>query len=115
MAEPIVAHDVLLVPPPGVGEPVGGLELRIDRSGVTQLGGTPVSAWQIPWFASRDVRVGRSHATVLLALSFGALRYRWELPESGIDGGVEPLLAALRQYAGSRPMLRGVRGARRRA
>ncbi len=115
MADPLVARDVLLVPPPGVGDPVAGLELRIDRAGVTQLGGTPVSAWQIPWFACRDVRVARRHGSVLVALSFGAQRYRWELPEEGIDGGAEGLLAALRDYAGARPMVRGVRGARRRA
>ena len=47
----VVARGVTFVPAPGVGTPVRDLELRIDAAGVTQLGGDPVTAWQIPWIA----------------------------------------------------------------
>jgi hypothetical protein len=110
----VVARGVTLVPATSVGAPVGGLELRIDRGGITQLGGTPLNAWQIPWLACRDVRTSHEGGRAVLALSFGALRYRWEIPDAGVDGGGEAVLAALREYAGARPMVRGVRGARRR-
>jgi hypothetical protein len=110
----LVAQGVTLVPAPGVGPSVGDLELRIDAAGLTQLGGSPVTAWQIPWRACRDVRTAHRGGVVVIALSFGALRYRWELPEDKIDGGAEAVMAALRRSAGARPMLRGLRGARRR-
>jgi hypothetical protein len=114
VADAVVARGVTLVPAPGVGPPVGGLELRIDREGITQLGGDPVTAWQIPWIACRDVRTSHDGGVAVVALSFGALRYRWEIPDEGVDGGGEAVLGALRAYAGAKPMVRGVRGARRR-
>jgi hypothetical protein len=110
----IVAHNVTLVPAPGVGPPVGNLELRIDASGITQLGGTPVAAWQIPWRACRDVRTAHHDAIAIVALSFGALRYRWEIPDEGVEGGGEVVLDALVRFAGARPMVRVLRGTRRR-
>ena len=110
---PLVATGVTLVPAPGVGPSVGDLELRIDRSGITQLGGTPVTAWQIPWVACRDVRTSRDGGVVVVALSFGALRYRWEIPEGGVPGGGSAVESTLRELAGARPMVRGVRRARR--
>ncbi len=116
MAEPamLVATGVTLVPAPGIGPPVGDLELRIDRSGITQLGGTPYSAWQIPWVACRDVRTSHDRGVAVIALSFGALRYRWELPDDGVPGGGEAVVAMLRSLVAAKPMVRTVRGARRR-
>ena len=114
MADTVVAHGATLVPAPGVGAPVGGLELRIDRQGITQLGGEPVTAWQIPWLACRDVRTAHDGPVAVVALSFGALRYRWEIPDEGVEGGGEAVVGALRAFAGAKPMVRGVRGARRR-
>lgn len=111
---PLVANGVVLIPAPGVGEPMSDLELRIDRAGITQLGGSPTSAWQIPWVACRDVRVARRNGVLVVALSFGPLRYRWELPEEGIAAGADAVVEALRTYAAARPMLRGVRAPRRR-
>lgn len=113
-ADALVARNATLVPAPGVGAPVGGLELRIDREGITQLGGEPVTAWQIPWIACRDVRTTHGRGVAVVALSFGALRYRWEIPDEGVDGGGEAVVGALQAYAGAKPMVRGVRGARRR-
>ncbi len=113
-AAAVVAHNAVLVPAPGVGPPVGGLELRIDRSGITQLGGEPTTAWQIPWIACRDVRTAHGAGVAGVALRFGALRYRWEIPDEGVDGGGEAVVGALRAFAGAKPMVRGVRGARRR-
>jgi hypothetical protein len=110
----VVARDAVLVPAPGVGAPVGGLELRIDRSGITQLGGEPRTAWQIPWIACRDVRTAHEAGVAVVALSFGALRYRWEIPDDGVDGGGAAVVGALVAFAGAKPMVRGVRGARRR-
>jgi hypothetical protein len=110
----LVAHGATLVPAPGVGAPVSDLELRIDAGGLTQLGGSPVTAWQIPWVACRDVRTSHARGFAVVALSFGALRYRWEIPDEGVDGGGEAVLAALRAFAGAKPMVRRVRGARRR-
>lgn len=110
----VVAHNAVLVPAPGVGAPVGGLELRIDRAGITQLGGEPRSAWQIPWIACRDVRTSHEGGVAVVALSFGALRYRWEIPDDGVEGGGEAVVGALRAFVGAKPMVRGVRGARRR-
>lgn len=110
----VVARGATLVPAPGVGAPVGGLELRIDRSGITQLGGEPLTAWQIPWIACRDVRTSHADGVAIIALSFGALRYRWEIPDEGVDGGGEVVVGALRSYAAAKPMVHGVRGARRR-
>ena len=110
----VVALGVTFVPAPGVGVPVHGLELRIDAAGLTQLGGSPLSAWQIPWVACRDVRTSHASGVAVIALSFGALRYRWEIPDEGVDGGGEAVVAALRRYAGAKPMVRGVRSARRR-
>jgi hypothetical protein len=110
----LIAHGVRLVPAPSVGPPVDELELRIDAAGITQLGGTPVTAWQIPWRACRDVRTSQLNGVVVVALSFGALRYRWELPGDRIDGGPDAVVSALRRRAGARPMVRGLRGARRR-
>lgn len=111
----VIAREVRLVPAPGVGPPVGDLELRIDDSGITQLGGSPVTAWQIPWRACRDVRTLHRHGLVVIALSFGALRYRWELPDDQIEGGgADRVVDLLQRHAGARPMVRGVRGARRR-
>jgi len=110
----VVARGVTFVPAPGVGTPVRDLELRIDAAGVTQLGGDPVTAWQIPWIACRDVRTSHDAGVAVIALSFGALRYRWEVPDAGVAGGGEAVVAALRRFAGARPMVRGVRGARRR-
>jgi hypothetical protein len=110
----IVAHDVTLVPAPGVGPPVGNLELRIDVSGITQLGGTPIAAWQIPWRACRDVRTSHRDRTAVIALSFGALRYRWEIPDDGVEGGGAVVLDALARFAGAKPMVRALRGTRRR-
>jgi hypothetical protein len=114
VADAVVALGATLVPAPGVGPPVGGLELRIDRDGITQLGGEPVTAWQIPWIACRDVRTAHHGGVVVVALSFGALRYRWEIPDEGVVGGGDAVLGALHAYAGARPMVRGIRGARRR-
>jgi hypothetical protein len=114
MPELLIAHGATLVPAPGVGSPVGDLELRIDQSGITQLGGDPVTAWQIPWTACRDVRTSHQGGVAVVALSFGALRYRWEIPDEGVDGGGDAVLAALRRHAGARPMVRRVRSARRR-
>ena len=114
MADAVVARGATLVPAPGVGPPVGGLELRIDREGITQLGGDPVTAWQIPWIACRDVRTSHDGGVAVVALSFGALRYRWEIPDDGVDGGGEAVLSALRAHAGAKPMVRGMRGTRRR-
>jgi hypothetical protein len=114
MPDLVIAKGATLVPAPGVGTPVGDLELRIDPSGITQLGGEPVTAWQIPWAACRDVRTSHLGGVAVVALSFGALRYRWEIPDEGVDGGGETVLAALRRHAGAKPMVRGVRGARRR-
>ena len=114
-AAPVVARNAVLVPAPGVGAPVGGLELRIDRAGITQLGGEPTNAWQIPWVACRDVRTAHGHGVAVVALSFGALRYRWEIPEAGVSGGADALESMLRDLAGARPMIRGVRRARRHA
>jgi hypothetical protein len=110
----LVATGVTLVPAPGVGSRVGDLELRIDRSGITQLGGTPYTAWQIPWIACRDVRTSHDRGVAVIALSFGALRYRWELPDEGVAGGGEAVIATLRALVGAKPMVRTVRGARRR-
>jgi len=110
----LVITGATLVPAPGVGSPLDGLELRIDSSGITQLGGTPVNAWQIPWAACRDVRVGRVQGWVLLAVSFGALRYRWEIPNDGVPGGPDTVADALGTLVGAKPMVRGVRRARRR-
>lgn len=110
----VVARKVTFVPAPGVGVPVRDLELRIDASGVTQLGGDPVTAWQIPWIACRDVRTAHEGGVAVIALSFGALRYRWEVPDDGVVGGGAVVVAALKRFAGARPMIRGVRGARRR-
>ena len=85
MAEPstLVVTGATLVPAPGVGASVSGLELRINRDGITQLGGDPPTAWQIPWGACRDVRTSWHDGIAVIALSFGALRYRWEVPEIG--------------------------------
>jgi hypothetical protein len=113
-AAAVVARNAVLVPAPGVGAPVGGLELRIDRSGITQLSGEPVTAWQIPWIACRDVRTAHEAGVSVVALSFGALRYRWEIPDDGVDGGGEAVMGALRSFARAKPMLRGFRGGRRR-
>jgi len=99
---------------PGTGEVLYGLEVRIDRAGLTQLGGEPVTGWQIPWSACRDVRVGVDDGVVTVALSFGALRYRWVAPTEGIAGGGGAVAERLRELAGARPMVRGVRGAKRR-
>jgi hypothetical protein len=110
----VVARNAVLVPAPGVGSPVGGLELRIDRSGITQLGGEPTTAWQIPWIACRDVRTSHHAGLAVVALSFGALRYRWEIPDDGVEGGGDAVVDALRTFAGAKPMVRGVRRARRR-
>jgi hypothetical protein len=110
----LVAKGVTLVPAPGVGPPVGGLELRIDRDGITQLGGTPYSAWQIPWAACRDVRTSHTHGVAVIALSFGALRYRWELPDDGVQGGGAAVVEMLRSLVSAKPMVRPVRGTRRR-
>lgn len=111
---PLVARGVTLIPAPGVGPAVGDLELRIDERGITQLGGTPVTAWQIPWTACRDVRTDHRNGVVAIALSFGALRYRWELPESGVEGGAAAVQVLLARAAGARPMVRGLRSGRRR-
>lgn len=111
---PLVARGVTLVPAPGLGPAVDGLELRIDASGITQLGGTPQTAWQIPWIACRDVRVEHRGGVVAVALSFGALRYRWELPDNGVEGGGEAVVALLQRHGRARPMVRGLRGAKRR-
>jgi len=108
----IVVNGATLVP--GTGDVLYDLELRIDEGGLTQLGGDPVRAWQIPWTACRDVRVGTTATASLIALSFGALRYRWEVPADGIDGGSDRLVEVLRRVAGARAMVRGVRGSRRR-
>ncbi len=110
----MVARGATLVPAPGVGPPVGDLELRIDAKGITQLGGTPVTAWQIPWQACRDVRTSHRDGQAVVALSFGALRYRWEIPDEGVDGGGDAVVVALRTFAGARPMVHPLRGARRR-
>jgi hypothetical protein len=110
----LVVTGAALITVPSVAAPVGDLELRIDAAGITQLGGEPQSAWQIPWAACRDVRTARSGTVVLLALSLGALRYRWEIPEGGIPGGAPALLDLLQAVADARPMARGLRGARRR-
>ena len=110
----VTAVGVTFVPAAGLGEPVGDLELRIDADGMTQLGGTPLTAWQIPWVACRDVRTAHDGDASVIALSFGALRYRWELPDTGVEGGGEVVVAAMRRYAHAKPMIRGVRGARRR-
>lgn len=110
----IVVTGARLVPSSVVGPPVGDLELRIDRGSITQLGGDPVAAWQIPWTACRDVRVANSRGVVVIALSFGALRYRWELPAAGVPGGPDALVALVRDAAHARPMVRALRGARRR-
>jgi hypothetical protein len=110
----LVAKGVTLVPAPGVGPPVGDLELRIDRDGITQLGGTPYSAWQIPWAACRDVRTSHAHGVAVIALSFGALRYRWEVPDDGVRGGGAAVVEALRALVGAKAMVRTVRGTRRR-
>jgi len=112
-ARSLVARGATLVPAPGVGPPVGDLELRIDRAGITQLGGEPVTAWQIPWIACRDVRTSHVDGVATIALSFGALRYRWEIPDEGVDGGGEAVLSVLRSYVGAKPMVRAVRSARR--
>jgi hypothetical protein len=109
-----VVRGATLVPASGVGPPVGDLELRIDASGITQLGGSPLAAWQIPWRACRDVRTSVRAGWVFVALSFGALRYRWELPVDGIDGGATAVETVLRSHAGARPMVRTLRSARRR-
>ncbi|HLK44804.1 MAG TPA: hypothetical protein VKT18_02395 [Acidimicrobiales bacterium] len=114
MPEPLVATKVTLVPAPGVGPQVDDLELRIDRSGITQLGGTPYSAWQIPWVACRDVRTSHDDGVTVIALSFGALRYRWELPDDGVAGGGEAVVRTLQALVGAKPMVRTVRGGRRR-
>jgi len=108
----MVLHGVTLVP--AAGEVLYDLEVRIDASGLTQLGGEPLTAWQFPWAACRDVRVGASGADAQIALSFGALRYRWEVPAEGIDGGVTRLEKVLHDVAGARAMVRGIRSARRR-
>jgi hypothetical protein len=113
-AAPLVVTGATLVPAPGIGPAVGDLELRIDASGITQLGGTPVTAWQIPWVACRDVRTARLRGLVVIALSFGALRYRWEIPDDGVPGGAAVVESTLRALAGARPMVRGVRSTRRR-
>jgi hypothetical protein len=103
-----------LVPAPGAGPESRGLELRVDALGVTQLGGDPATAWQVPWVACRDVRVRASHGVVLLAVSFGALRYRWEIPYDGIPGGPDAAVAVLRAMGGARPMAPLARVRRRR-
>ena len=51
---------------------------------------------------------------VLLAVSFGALRYRWEIPNDGVPGGPDTVADALGTLVGAKPMVRGVRRARRR-
>jgi hypothetical protein len=116
MAEPstLVLTGATLVPAPGVGTPVSGLELRINRDGITQLGGDPVTAWQIPWAACRDVRTSSRDGIAVIALSFGALRYRWEVPDEGVAGGGQAVVTVLRELIGAKPMVRTLRGARRR-
>lgn len=110
----LVVTGATLVPAPGVGQPVNGLELRITREGITQLGGDPVTAWQIPWVACRDVRTSFHDGIAVIALSFGALRYRWEVPDAGVAGGGERVVTTLRDLIGAKPMVRTLRGARRR-
>ncbi len=110
----LVVTGAALVAPTRTTLPRDDLELRIDRDGVTQLGTEGTDAWQLPWTACRDVRTGRSRGRVLVALSVGALRFRWEIPEDGIPGGADALEGALRELAGARPMIRGARATRRR-
>jgi len=110
----LVVTGAALITVPSVTAPVGDLELRIDEAGITQLGGEPQTAWQIPWSACRDVRTARTGTVALVALSLGALRYRWEVPDDGIPGGARALVDLLRVVAGAKPMTRGLRGARRR-
>ncbi len=116
MPEPttLVVTGATLVPAPGVGAPVSGLELRINRDGITQLGGDPLTAWQIPWAACRDVRTSFHDGIAVIALSFGALRYRWEAPDEGVTGGGQAVVTTLRDLIGAKPMVRTLRGARRR-
>ena len=110
----LVVTGATLVPAPGVGAPMRGLELRINRDGITQLGGDPVTAWQIPWIACRDVRTSFDDGIAVIALSFGALRYRWEVPDKGVEGGGQAVVNTLRDLIGAKPMVRTLRGARRR-
>jgi len=50
----------------------------------------------------------------VIALSFGALRYRWEVPDAGVVGGGDAVVTTLRDLIGAKPMVQALRGARRR-
>ena len=57
--------------------PTSPVTLLMDETGLTQLAGDPVVAWQTPWSEVTGVRLVRSRAGVSIIAIVGGVLYQW--------------------------------------
>lgn len=73
-----------LRPPFVAGGPTNDVALWCDESGITQLAGDPLVAWQTPWSEVRDLALTRQGRALELAATIADVRYTWRHPN--LDG-----------------------------